>query len=177
MNDSIGAVLALGVAYLIFRCLCSRGGPSRSPSAAASVAERARAVPDDQVASVRSMFPQIPEAAVRADLARSHSTQATVERILRDGSLPLPRGLLPTPTPTPTPAGAERPSLATSSSSTALPPDLLTRYGLSSHTAPAPETGGATDVPAVQPGWSHDRNEREQALRKRKEAAILQARQ
>lgn len=189
MNDSIGALLALGVLYLIFRCLCSRGGPNRSPNAAATATARARAVPDAQVAAVHAMFPQIPEVAIRDDLARSGSTQATADRILRDGSLPMPRtGLLPTNT-APTPTAPQDPAPATttaatgaSASTTAVPPDLLTRYGLAVSSvegkgkSTAVDQAEAPDTTRVQPGWSNDRSEREQVLRKRKEAAILQAR-
>lgn len=210
MNDSFGALLALGVLYVIFRSLCGRGAPSRSPSTEAASTARMRAVPDDQVASIRAMFPQIPEPAIRADLARSRSTQATAERILRDGSLPMPRtGLFPpgsagahsaatpaTASPPAEPAGRDTssgpaPSSSSGSPSAAVPPTLLERYGLAAQARKEEKgkdkaaeqdlasryTSAPDDAPpSPPPGWSHDRQEREQVLRQRKAAAILQAR-
>lgn len=37
------------------------------------------------------MFPDVPEASIRYDLTRTRNTQATCEKILRDGFLPLVR--------------------------------------------------------------------------------------
>lgn len=38
---------------------------------------------------VRAMFPDIPTAAIQADLARTGSVETTVDNALRDGGLPL----------------------------------------------------------------------------------------
>lgn len=44
-----------------------------------------------QVEAVQAMFPHIPEASIRYDLQRSGSAEATCERILQDGYLPIVR--------------------------------------------------------------------------------------
>lgn len=44
------------------------------------------------VETVKTMFPHIPEPSIRYDLLRSGSAEATCERILQDGYLPMVRG-------------------------------------------------------------------------------------
>lgn len=40
---------------------------------------------------VRAMFPDVPTAAIQADLQRTGSVETTVDNALRDGGLPLVR--------------------------------------------------------------------------------------
>lgn len=43
---------------------------------------------------VRAVFPDIPQAAIVADLQRTGSVEATIDNALRDGGLPMVRSLL-----------------------------------------------------------------------------------
>ncbi|KAI3614696.1 hypothetical protein CBS9595_003967 [Malassezia furfur] len=75
MNDLMGALFALLVLWMMLRMI---GG------------ELSNAVQTQQmVETVKTMFPHIPEPSIRYDLLRSGSAEATCERILQDGYLPM----------------------------------------------------------------------------------------
>ncbi|KAJ1968841.1 hypothetical protein IWQ62_000999 [Dispira parvispora] len=139
-----------------------------------------------QVERVQAMFPHIPEAAIRADLARTGSIETTCDNILRQGSLPLPPGAQvsrvsdsnpSSHTTAQSPAQRRNPGQSTSaggSSSTAsggsTSDSLIKRFNLASkldQTVPDEQTYQ----------WETDASSRQEQLRRRKELMILQARQ
>ena len=87
MNDSVGALLAIFVMWVILR-FAFGGSSSQTPSAPRLNNARSRPVPQHMVDSVKALFPHVPEDAIRYDLQRSGSAEATCDRILNEGGLP-----------------------------------------------------------------------------------------
>ncbi|KAJ1664571.1 Adenosine 5'-monophosphoramidase [Coemansia sp. RSA 1646] len=68
-----------------------QGGADQGQGAGARQARRMHTVRPEHVQTIQAMFPDIPEAAIRADLARTGSPAVTSDNILRNGgTLPLP---------------------------------------------------------------------------------------
>ncbi|SAL96975.1 hypothetical protein [Absidia glauca] len=115
---------------------------------------------------VRAMFPDVPTAAIQADLQRTGSVETTVDNALRDGGLPMPA--------TPTTSQPGSPSLNNTSSSSSRKPtnysSLLQRYKLDTDRLAQDEL---TEPPKV---WEQDAAKRQDTLKKRKEFMVLQAR-
>ncbi|WFD35179.1 hypothetical protein MCUN1_002029 [Malassezia cuniculi] len=74
MNDTLGALFAVLVLWVIVRIIGSRG-TSVSPGA---------------IDAVHSMFPHVSKTAIHYDLLQTGSAEATCDKILRDGTLPEP---------------------------------------------------------------------------------------
>ncbi|CAO3598857.1 unnamed protein product [Absidia cylindrospora] len=115
------------------------------------------------------MFPNVPTAAIQANLQRTGSVEVTVDNALRDGGLPMP--------PTPTTSQPGSPSLnedsTTSSTSTSKSTNygsLIQRYKLDEQNL---MQGDLTEPPKV---WELDAEKRQEMLKKRKEFMVLQAR-
>lgn len=64
------------------------GDEGDSDGAAASSGSGRRHVPQEQIETILSAFPQVTENQARWDLGRSGSLEMTMERLLRDGRLP-----------------------------------------------------------------------------------------
>ncbi|KAG1463494.1 hypothetical protein G6F46_002337 [Rhizopus delemar] len=119
-----------------------------------------------QIETVRAMFPDIPIAAIQADLQRTGSVETTVDNALRDGGLPLP----PSASPSTNTAASNNSNNASSSSARKTPShvNLVQRYKIdvdhSENTEEPPKT------------WESNPDKRQEMLRKRKEFMVLQAR-
>lgn len=143
------------------------------------------------VETVKAMFPHIPEPSIRYDLLRSGSAEATCERILQDGYLPMVCGRLshkppphfpgvvemqraanaPPATTTTTPPRAQSTASAASTGTT---PDLIKRFHLDERVASADAAPSAAEPVKCQ--WEAQPQDREKALQERKAQMILQAR-
>ncbi|ORX59560.1 hypothetical protein DM01DRAFT_1333024 [Hesseltinella vesiculosa] len=117
------------------------------------------------VETVRAMFPDIPTAAIQADLQRTGSVETTVDNALRDGGLPMPVSTTPSQTNSPSPSPS---NASTSSRKSAQHDNLLQRYKIS------PDQDGTVEPPKV---WEADPQKRQDALQKRKAFMVMQARQ
>ncbi|EGX49147.1 hypothetical protein TWF173_002961 [Orbilia oligospora] len=142
MAGSIGIpqlILCAIVAVLFYRYVLS---PSQTPGASGSASRRRprAAVSQNDIESVRVMFPQISVAAIRWDLEKNGSSvSATTEKILNDGFLPEPPASAVRQTPSPLPSSplggtglsqAPVPPLPSSVATTLGHSDLITRYSL-----------------------------------------------
>ncbi|KAJ2601537.1 hypothetical protein H4R99_002976, partial [Coemansia sp. RSA 1722] len=68
-----------------------QGGDAQGNRGAARTPRRTHVVRQEHVQTIQAMFPDIPEAAIRADLARTGSPAITSDNILRNGGfLPIP---------------------------------------------------------------------------------------
>lgn len=133
------------------------------------------------------------------DLQRNGgSVQATTERVLMGRGLDvvcydvlsahemtskLPMDMILTVTQPPPSFQPQIPQAAAIASSTPRPlglkpitPDLITRYNLSTKIASPSDQGQATSVESKPPGWSANKNERAEALKRRREDMVLAAR-
>ncbi|KAJ2665664.1 hypothetical protein IWW48_000115 [Coemansia sp. RSA 1200] len=91
MNDSVTFLIALGLVFLVLRWLLSQGGAEQGQEAGVRQSRRMHVVRTEHVQTIQAMFPDIPEAAIRADLARTGSPAVTSDNILRNGgALPMP---------------------------------------------------------------------------------------
>ncbi|KAK9470308.1 uncharacterized protein V1510DRAFT_423394 [Dipodascopsis tothii] len=150
------------IGFLVVRwCVSSSSAPA--PTAAAATpnrpAPRRRAVTPGMIEVVQSLAPGLTVDQIRADLERSGSVEATVERILAEGSLP---GAAPAPA-APAPASVAAASGAHS--------NLIERYGLQGKLGePVAAAAGK------RPRWSQSAEERQALLRKQREDMILKAR-
>ncbi|KAI8096755.1 uncharacterized protein BX664DRAFT_65653 [Halteromyces radiatus] len=126
---------------------------------------RVHRVTPQMIEMVRSMFPDVPTAAIQADLQRTGSVETTVDNALRDGGLPMPAALANQP---------GSPSLNNGSSSSSRKPttysSLLQRYKIDAKDLKQDEL---TEPPKV---WEKDADKRQEMLKKRKEFMVLQAR-
>ncbi|KAJ2452613.1 hypothetical protein EV183_002836 [Coemansia sp. RSA 2336] len=143
---------------------------------------RTHIVRQEHVQTIQAMFPDIPEAAIRADLARTGSPAITSDNILRNGgALPLPpatraeqRAEVQANPGARTTTGNSESNRAVGSSSgvvlnTAYSP-LVSRIRVSkeSDLKPLPEQPPKT--------WEVDSEKRAEILRQRKEFMLLEAR-
>ncbi|KAJ9624992.1 hypothetical protein H2203_004943 [Taxawa tesnikishii (nom. ined.)] len=162
------------VGFLAIRWFLSPG----SPSSRSSSQNAGRQINPAHVEQIMQMFPQLDRRSVMWDLQRNGgSLQATTERLLSGRPLDTPppsfQPPMPTPTaPTASTTGAQKPN--------PIHPDLITRYNLSSRvTARGPaEEGSATMVAEAEKkqGWSANKNERAEQLKRRREEMVLAAR-
>ncbi|CAO3685502.1 unnamed protein product [Rhizopus stolonifer] len=111
---------------------------------------------------VRAMFPDIPTAAIQADLQRTGSVETTVDNALRDGGLPLPPSATPVATST---SNSSSPSSARKSPSHV---NLVQRYKID-----VDHNENSEEPPKT---WETSPDKRQEMLRKRKEFMVLQAR-
>ncbi|PWN42304.1 hypothetical protein IE81DRAFT_337469 [Ceraceosorus guamensis] len=105
MQDSLGALLAIGLIWLVFRFAfgsssssssgagrgqAAIGGAAPAPAQSIALRERVNNVPAEMVQTVQTMFPHVSAEAIRYDLVRSGNVEVTCEKILNDGGLPEP---------------------------------------------------------------------------------------
>ncbi|CAO3616669.1 unnamed protein product [Cunninghamella echinulata] len=120
---------------------------------------------------VRAMFPDIPIAAIQADLQRTGSVETTVDNALRDGGLPMPA--IPTPPSQPGSPSLNNNTSSSSSSSSRKATNhgsLLQRYKIDSQSL---DEESLKEPPRV---WESSAEKRQEILKKRKEFMVLQAR-
>ncbi|KAI8146144.1 hypothetical protein BJV82DRAFT_600671 [Fennellomyces sp. T-0311] len=171
MNDSVSILVAVFLILVALRWMLGgsqqlpgqQGGQRRAPSRR----PQHRATPQ-MVEMVRAVFPNIPVAAIVADLQRTGSVETTIDNALRDGGLPLP--------PPTTPQNSPGTGNANGSSSTGVQKssqytDLMVRYKIKN------EGDDNSQEPAEPPKiWEASPDKRQETLRKRKEFMVLQAR-
>ncbi|KAI9262081.1 hypothetical protein BY458DRAFT_515391 [Sporodiniella umbellata] len=165
MNDSVSILVAVFLILVILRWML--GGNQSNPSNQRTSQRQTSRRPQHRVTSqmiemVRAMFPDIPTAAIQADLQRTGSVEATVDNVLRDGGLPLPVSAVP-PTNNTT-------ANASTSSSRISPQhaDLVQRYRINVDQVDQQEEPPKT--------WETSPDKRQEILKKRKEFMVLQAR-
>lgn len=132
---------------------------------------------------VRAMFPDVPTAAIQADLQRTGSVETTVDNALRDGGLPLvstwgnwlflfsfKTKTVQQPPPVANSQQNSPNANASGSSSRKSPshPNLLQRYKIDV------QKEALEEEPAKV--WESSPDKRQEMLRKRKEFMVLQAR-
>jgi coupling of ubiquitin conjugation to ER degradation protein 1 len=129
-----------------------------------------RAWVDRNLDHVAVMFPQIDRSAIAYDLSKTMNVEETIETLLAGRPLPAcPRdSVYYRPTTTTTTTTAASSSLAHSEPTSKEHLNLVQRYNLQGRTA---------DPSDAQYAWSRERSQREATLRKRKEDAVLRARQ
>ncbi|KAJ1929707.1 hypothetical protein IWQ60_000926 [Tieghemiomyces parasiticus] len=182
MNE-VSLVVSAVVLYFVFKWLL--GGDESDGRSTANAGVGRHRVSADMVQMVRSMFPHIPEASIRADLQRTGSVEMTCDNILRNGQLPPPinapaanpagpaaAATASRPTGRAAPGTARPGTTAASSSSSSrdvAQESLVKRYNLAGKLdEPLPEQPTYT--------WESDAAKRQDQLRRRKERMILQAR-
>ncbi|KAJ1738879.1 hypothetical protein LPJ78_000964 [Coemansia sp. RSA 989] len=159
-----------------------QGGNEQALGPGGRAPRRTHIVRQEHVQTIQAMFPDIPEAAIRADLARTGSPAITSDNILRNGgTLPLPpatraeqRAEVQVNSGARTTTSSSESSRAVGSSSgvmlnTAYSP-LVNRVRVSkdSDSKPLPEQPPKT--------WEADSEKRAEILRQRKEFMLLEAR-
>ncbi|KAK9449041.1 uncharacterized protein V1518DRAFT_427480 [Limtongia smithiae] len=155
----------------------SASSPSLATPPASSMFRRRRPVTDDMVDVILAIAPQLSVAQIRHDLEQTGNVEITIERILAEGTLPMPPGVAPRPPP---------PQLSSSSTAQSKQyPDLIKRYKLEDRVAEdgnstilptTPSTPVSVASPADKVKWSQSREERQTMLRKQREDMILKAR-
>ncbi|GAA5864538.1 hypothetical protein JCM8547_005573 [Rhodosporidiobolus lusitaniae] len=175
-DELIGWAVAAGVVYTAYKLLFGSTTSGR------------RAISQESIGQITSMFPHVTAASARWELERNGgSVERAVERALREGGLPEPPASYFPPPPSAsdspaaprpaTPVQATPAAISTSSSSArGPPPSLIQRLGLQSRTA-VEANGKGKEVREGKPaGWSTNASEREQNLKARKEKLVLEAR-
>ncbi|KAF2405492.1 hypothetical protein EJ06DRAFT_486302 [Trichodelitschia bisporula] len=133
---------------------------------------RTRGVNPAHVEQIAQMFPQLSRRDIIWDLQRNGGNVGeTTERVLSGRGLEVPPPTFQPPLAAPSPQAA-----SANPSDPKLPaqPDLITRYNLASKLATAPEDA-QSDL-GQKSGWSHNKEERQRLLQKRREEMILAAR-
>ncbi|KAF1353842.1 hypothetical protein BDV97DRAFT_396647 [Delphinella strobiligena] len=167
---NFGQIFAVAViGYLVFRWFTS----PNSPSTQSSSRNAGRQVNAAHVEQVAQMFPQLDRRNIMWDLQRNGgSVQATTERILMGRGLDNPPPSFQPQIP--------RPAATTTSPSPAqvkpVNPDLITRYNLATKVSATELADAAVSTGSKSPGWSANKNERAEALRRRREEMVLAAR-
>ncbi|KAJ1900612.1 hypothetical protein LPJ66_001357 [Kickxella alabastrina] len=193
MNDSVTFFIALGLVFLVLRWLLGQGGHEQAQGGSTRMQRRLHVVRQEHLQTIQAMFPDIPEAAIRADLARTGSPVVTSDNILRNG------GTLPLPAATPAEQQAEALggaaananvfargqqtgviAAAAGSSST-----ISSTGGVVLNAAQSPlvnrlqvskDAGADPLAPAPPKVWESDSDKRSDILRKRKEFMLMEAR-
>lgn len=182
--------IVLGLAFLLYRYFAS----SSSTSAGSSRLRNGMHFTQSQIDQVAGMFPQLSRRDIMWDLQRNRgSVNATVERVLSGRGLDPVRdrralefclaNLTQAPPSFQPPVQETIPTTSATSTVSSLlggkkaEPDLITRYKLqdriiSSDKGKAPDTSGSTSSTA----WGATKDERQQALKKRRDEMILEAR-
>ncbi|ROT40706.1 hypothetical protein SODALDRAFT_330445 [Sodiomyces alkalinus F11] len=130
---------------------------------------------DAAVERIQQMFPQVDRRTILWDLQRNGgSVQATTERILA-GRLETPPITFQPPPPIGGNNGRAAPTSAPAPKQPEKPsrPDLITRYRLHDKLQ---GVDASADDDRTGKGWSADRDERQAALKRRRDEMILQAR-
>ncbi|KAJ2717281.1 hypothetical protein H4R19_000033 [Coemansia spiralis] len=181
MNDSVTFFIALGVVFLVLRWLLGQGGNERAQHPAARAQRRLHVVRLEHVQTIQAMFPDIPEGAIRADLARTGSPTTTTDNILRNS------GTLP-PTLAEQPAEARDAAVgvrANAAGSRDLGAATAASSGIMLNAAQSPlvsrlhvpTSADADPLPPQPPKvWESDSAKRAEILNKRKEFMLLEAR-
>ncbi|KAI9494050.1 hypothetical protein BDB00DRAFT_820674 [Zychaea mexicana] len=174
MNDSVSILVAVFLILVALRWML--GGSQQLPGQQAGQRRaptrrpQHRATPQ-MVEMVRTVFPNIPIAAIVADLQRTGSVETTIDNALRDGGLPLPP-----PTTPPSPPSTAGNANGSSSSSTGVQKsnysDLMMRYKIKNDSQDS--VGEQVEEPPKV--WEASPDKRQETLRKRKEFMVLQAR-
>ncbi|KAJ1987828.1 hypothetical protein H4R33_002693 [Dimargaris cristalligena] len=196
--SEVSLVVSAVILYFVFKWLLGSDG-SDSDSAGAGAPPGRHRVTAEMVASVHAMFPNIPEAAVYADLARTGSVEITCDNILRDGRLPLSIIHYETETMAVKPPGMTAPSHAAAPTqpSQSNPSSASTSNRATAGAASASASGFQgnhtgeslvqrfklngklnSPLPNAPPvyTWESDAQKRQNQLQRRKELMILQAR-
>ncbi|KAJ8654811.1 hypothetical protein O0I10_009532 [Lichtheimia ornata] len=170
MNDSVSILVAVVLILVALRWML--GGSQQLPEQQGNARRGSprrpqhRATPQ-MIEMVRNVFPNIPTAAIVADLQRTGNVERTIDNALRDGGLPLP------PPPTPPPTTNNNSNEASSSSSNAQSSshfsNLVQRYHLE-------KADGSQELAEPEKVWGTTADKRQEVLRKRKEFMVLQAR-
>ncbi|KAI8338580.1 hypothetical protein BC941DRAFT_469685 [Chlamydoabsidia padenii] len=169
MNDGVSILVAVFLILIVLRWMLGGQPQNQQLRQRRTTTRRVHRVTPQMIEMVRALFPDVPTAAIQADLQRTGSVETTVDNALRDGGLPLPA--------TPTASQPGSPSLnntsSTSSSSSRKPTNydsLLQRYKLDTEKLAQEEL---VEPPKV---WEQDAAKRQDTLKKRKEFMVLQAR-
>ncbi|KAI9266762.1 hypothetical protein BDA99DRAFT_506613 [Phascolomyces articulosus] len=170
MNDSVSILVAVFLILVALRWMLggSQQLPGQQPGQRRAPSRRPqhRATPQ-MVEMVRNVFPNIPVAAIVADLQRTGSVETTIDNALRDGGLPLPPPVTP-PSPPSNSNGSPSSSSAQKSSNYT---NLMNRYKINA------ANEGNDNEPVEPPKiWENSPDKRQETLRKRKEFMVLQAR-
>ncbi|KAI8647577.1 hypothetical protein BD408DRAFT_449079 [Parasitella parasitica] len=169
MNDSVSILVAVFLILIVLRWMLggnqSNQQGQRRTATATGARRMAHRVTPQMIEMVRAMFPDIPTAAIQADLQRTGSVETTVDNALREGGLPLPP-------PTASQQGSPNSNAANSqsSSSSRKSPshsNLVQRYKIDV------QQDTDQEPPKV---WEVSPDKRQEMLRKRKEFMVLQAR-
>ncbi|CAO0796195.1 unnamed protein product [Mucor circinelloides] len=171
MNDSVSILVAVFLILIALRWMLGgnnqnnqqQQGQRRTTTGTRRMQHR---VTPQMIEMVRAMFPDIPTAAILADLQRTGSVETTVDNALRDGGLPLPSPM-PSQQGSPNSNAASNSSTASSSRKSPSHPNLVQRYKIDV------QQDADQEPPKV---WEASPDKRQEILRKRKEFMVLQAR-
>ncbi|CEG66492.1 hypothetical protein RMATCC62417_03063 [Rhizopus microsporus] len=168
MNDSVSILVAVFIILVILRWMLG-GNQSNQTQQRLNQRQTTRRpqhrVTPQMIEMVRAMFPDIPVAAIQADLQRTGSVETTVDNALRDGGLPLPPSASPTTTTTTT---NNQPSSSSTGRNSPNHANLVQRYKID-----VDHVNEAQEPPKV---WETNPDKRQEMLKKRKEYMVLQAR-
>ncbi|KAI8354555.1 hypothetical protein EDC96DRAFT_566767 [Choanephora cucurbitarum] len=166
MNDSVSILVAVFLILIVLRWMLGGNPQQQQPSGTRrTVNRRMHRVTPQMIEQVRAMFPDIPTAAIQADLQRTGSVETTVDNALRDGSLPLP----PSSTTNSPTMNTSTSSSSTNARSSPSHPNLVQRYKIDVQKEKELEQ----EPPKV---WEASPDKRQEMLKKRKEFMVLQAR-
>ncbi|KAJ1730899.1 hypothetical protein LPJ72_004230, partial [Coemansia sp. Benny D160-2] len=174
-----------------------QGGAEQGQEAGVRQSRRMHIVRTEHVQTIQAMFPDIPEAAIRADLARTGSPAVTSDNILRNG------GALPMPPTTRAEQNASTAAAAASIAAAAASSGHANNAAANNGRRGSGMAGGATssgialnashsplvsrlriskdteasELPLAPPKvWETDPSKRADVLRKRKEFMLMEAR-
>ncbi|CDS06874.1 hypothetical protein LRAMOSA09399 [Lichtheimia ramosa] len=166
MNESVSILVSVVLILIALRWML--GGSQQLPEQQGNARRGSprrpqhRATPQ-MIEMVRNVFPNIPTAAIVADLQRTGNVERTIDNALRDGGLPLP------PPPTPPPTTNEASSSSSNAQTSSNFSNLVQRYHLE-------KADGNEDLAEPEKVWGTTADKRQEVLRKRKEFMVLQAR-
>ncbi|KAI7892252.1 uncharacterized protein EV154DRAFT_537568 [Mucor mucedo] len=166
MNDSVSILVAVFFILIALRWMLGGNQSNGQQAQRRPPARRTHRVTPQMIEMVRAMFPDVPTAAIQADLQRTGSVETTVDNALRDGGLPLPAPIV---------SASGSPSSTSSSSGTGSRKspshqNLVQRYKLD---VADQQRSTEEEPPKV---WEASPDKRQEMLRKRKEFMVLQAR-
>lgn len=152
--------------------LANRSATASNTSSSSGPSGRSsRPVTDSMIEVVQSIAPQLSAAQIRMDLQRSGSVEATIERFMETGSLPIPpeeqAAAVAATAAAPVANGAS--GLKISSKG---PENLIEKFGLSDKINSATDTAAGSSSNT----WGTSKSERNSLLSKRREEMILNAR-
>ncbi|ORE01992.1 hypothetical protein BCV72DRAFT_309535 [Rhizopus microsporus var. microsporus] len=171
MNDSVSILVAVFIILVILRWMLGGNQSNQTqqrPNQRQATRRPQHRVTPQMIEMVRAMFPDIPVAAIQADLQRTGSVETTVDNALRDGSLPLPPSASPTITTTTTTTTNNQPSSSSTGRNSPNHANLVQRYKID-----VDHVSEAQEPPKV---WETNPDKRQEMLKKRKEYMVLQAR-